>query len=162
MMRLVPRSVRSRRGGPTAPHRTEGGFLSLEWVLTVPVMVLLAALVVAAGYVIRDVLVLQEAARVGARIASTTAGDAPITAAVHDAAPELGGGLSVAVIPQVRQPGDQVEVVVATTRTYGPISHRLRARSTARVEPTLEDSDATSPIDPTRPFDPPTTAEPWS
>jgi uncharacterized membrane protein len=150
-------SARPFGGGP-APNRAqdgdEAGFLSLEWVLTVPVVLLLAALVVAAGYLVRDVLVLQEAARVGARTASTTAGQQAVSAAVHDAAPELGGGLAVAVTPQSRRPGDHVEVVVTTTRRYGPLSHRLVARSTARVEPILEGGGPVGPAGPLRPRDP--------
>jgi hypothetical protein len=153
------RSVRPSGGGPTSarPGRRstdEDGFLSLEWVLTVPVMLLLAALVVAAGYLVRDVLLLQEAARVGARTASTTAGQQAVRAAVHDAAPELGGGLAVAVAPLSRRPGDHVEVVVTTTRRYGPLSHRLVARSTARVEPILEGGGPVGPAGPLRPRDP--------
>ncbi|MEX1177924.1 MAG: TadE/TadG family type IV pilus assembly protein [Nitriliruptor sp.] len=132
----------------------EGGFLSVEWVLTVPVMALLAALVVAAGLLVRDVLVLQEAARVGARVASTTAGDAAVSAAVHDAAPELGGGLVIRVHPRAREPGEHVEVRIATTRRYGPLSQRLAVRSTARVEPILEGGGPTGPRTPFHPVDP--------
>jgi hypothetical protein len=170
MVRGTCRSPRPRRGGATGPDTEppdvaapgearrrpagEDGFLSLEWVLTVPVMLLLAALVVAAGYLVRDVLVLQEAARVGARTASTTAGQQAVHAAVHDAAPELGGGLSVAVAPMARRPGDHVEVVVTTTRSYGPLSHRLVARSTARVEPVLDGGGPTGPAGPLVPIDP--------
>jgi hypothetical protein len=159
MTRVRPGSSRPPEDGatPARPDRRradEDGFLSLEWVLTVPVMVLLAALVVAAGYLVRDVLVLQEAARVGARTASTTAGQHAVRAAVHDAAPELGGGLAVAVTPMSRRPGDHVEVVVTTTRRYGPLSHRLVARSTARVEPILEGGGPVGPAGPLRPRDP--------
>lgn len=128
--------------------------LSLEWVLSVPVMAILAALVVAAGFVVRDVLVLQEAARVGARVASTTAGEQAVTWAVHDAAPELADGpLTIRVSPAVRRSGDQVQVEVTAERRYGPLSHRLRARSTARVEPILDDGPR-GPVTPLRPIDP--------
>ncbi len=154
-MAVVPRQpVRPERGGPARARDGEHGFLSLEWVLSVPVVVLLAALIVAAGYLIRDVLLLQEAARVGARVASTTTGDQAVTHAVHDAAPELRGGLNVSVIPRLRQPGDHVEVRVATTRRYGPLSHRLLARSSARVEPVLEGDGPVGPRTPLHPIDP--------
>lgn len=152
MRDALRRPVRPHRGGPDG--RADDGFLSLEWVLTVPVMMLLAALVVAAGFIVRDVMLLQEAARVGARVAATTAGQQPVRAAVHDAAPELRGGMAVAVSPMVRRPGDHVEVVVTTTRRYGPLSHRLVARSTARVEPILEGGGPIGPVGPLRPFDP--------
>jgi hypothetical protein len=155
-MATSARSVRPRGDGPTrsAGRADEAGFLSLEWVLTVPVMFLLAALVIAAGYLVRDLLLLQEAARVGARTASTTAGQQAVVGAVHDAAPELRGGLSVAVTPLARRPGDHVVVVVTTTRRYGPLSHRLVARSTARVEPILEGGGPVGPAGPLRPPDP--------
>jgi hypothetical protein len=139
------RPVRPRRGGPVRPRRIAGedGFLSLEWVMTLPVVAILAALVLAAGFLVRDVLVLQEAARVGARVASTTAGDQAVSLAVQDAAPELADGrLTVRVAPPLRRSGDQVEVEVVAHRRYGPLSQRLRARSVARVEPILDDGPA--------------------
>lgn len=151
----APRPVRPRRGGPDRPHpRGEAGFLSLEWVLTIPVMAVLASLVVAAGFLVRDVLVLQEAARVGARVASTTSGDQAATWAVQDAAPELADGpLTVRISPALRRSGEQVQVEVTAERRYGPLSHRLRARSTARVEP-IVDVGPTGPATPLRPADP--------
>jgi hypothetical protein len=151
------RPVRPPRGGPVRRPRqrsTEDGFLSLEWVLTIPVMAVLASLVVAAGFLVRDVLVLQEAARVGARVASTTAGDQAATWAVRDAAPELAdGSITVRISPALRRGGDQVQVEVTAERRYGPLSHRLRARSTARVEPIL-DAGPVGPVTPLRPIDP--------
>lgn len=152
-------SVRPPRSGPARrrPGPDERGFLSLEWVLTVPVMAVIASLVIAAGFLVRDVLVLQEAARVGARVASTTAGDQAVRWAVEDAAPELAGSpLQVRVAPSLRRSGDQVEVEVTAERRYGPLSHRLRARSTARVEPVLDTGPAapTGPATPLRPIDP--------
>lgn len=160
MSQLEAGSTRPLGGGPAPARRSpqgptaEAGFLSLEWVLTVPVMLLLGALIVSAGYLVRDVLILQEAARVGARTASTTAGQQAVSAAVYDAAPELGGGLAVSVTPLARRPGDHVEVVVTTTRKYGPLSRRLVARSTARVEPILEGGGPVGPAGPLRPRDP--------
>lgn len=122
--------------------------------MTLPVVAILAALVLAAGFLVRDVLVLQEAARVGARVASTTAGDQAVTWAVQDAAPELADGrLTVRVAPPLRRSGDQVEVEVVADRRYGPLSHRLRARSVARVEPIL-DVGPTGPATPLQPIDP--------
>ncbi len=128
--------------------------LSLEWVLTIPVVVVIASLVVCAGFIVRDVLVLQEAARVGARVASTTSGDLPVRWAVNDAAPELADGpLSVRVSPPQRASGDQVQVEVVAERRYGPLTQQLRARSTARVEPVV-DHGPVAPASPLRPQDP--------
>jgi Flp pilus assembly protein TadG len=128
------RACADRRRGPTGPGRDERGFLSLEWALTLPVLFVLGTLLIGAGAVVRDVLVLQEAARVGARVASTTPGSHAVDVAVRDAAPEL-SDLHVAVMPLQRRSGDPVEVVVRTTRRYGPVAQRLTARSTARTEP---------------------------
>jgi hypothetical protein len=140
-------------GAPADPARV-GGFLSLEFAMTLPVLAIVAALVLATGSVVRDVLVLQEAARVGARVASTTSGDQAVRWAVQDAAPELTDGpLTVRVSPALRRPGEQVQVEVEAERRYGPISQRLRARSTARVEPII-DQGATGPATPLRPIDP--------
>jgi hypothetical protein len=99
-------------------------------------MAVLAAMLLAAGFLVRDVLVLQEAARVGARVASVTPGAVATRNAVAEAAPEL-SELRVAILPARRDSGDQVEVVVRSTRSYGPLSHDLVARSVARVEPVV-------------------------
>jgi Flp pilus assembly protein TadG len=141
-----PAAAPDRRPGCEVPG-TEAGFLSLEWVLTLPVLILLGSLLLAGGFLVRDVVVLQEAARVGARVASVTPGTAAADAAARDAAPEL-AALDVRVTPATRSAGDDVEVVVASTRRYGPLSHRLTARSVARVEPVVTGVPATVPAPP--------------
>lgn len=146
-----PRSVRPARGGPTRPASPENGFLSLEYVLVLPVLAVLLGIVLAAGAIVRDVLVLQEAARVGARVASTTTGDLATRSAVHEASPELADGpLTVRISPAVRRGGDQVQVEVTAQRRYGPFDRQLRARSTARVEP-IVDHGTTQPVSPLDP-----------
>jgi hypothetical protein len=148
------RSVRPVRGGPTPPSDREGGFLSLEYVLVLPVLASLLLLVLGVGALVRDVLVLQESARVGARVASTTGGDLAARWAVQDAAPELADGpFTVRITPALRQAGDQVQVEVSAERRYGPFARQLRARSTARVEP-IVDHGPTGPATPLRPADP--------
>jgi Flp pilus assembly protein TadG len=152
------RSVRPTRGGPTSSTSGEGGFLSLEYVMVLPVLAVLLGIVLATGAVVRDVLVLQEAARVGARVASTTTGDLATRSAVHQAAPELAdGALTVRITPGIRQGGDQVQVEVTAQRRYGPFDRQLRARSTARVEP-IVDHGTTQPASPARPVAPPAPA----
>ncbi|MGM0617114.1 MAG: TadE family type IV pilus minor pilin [Actinomycetota bacterium] len=93
---------------------------------------LITGLILTLG-VVRDVLLLHEAARVGARSAVTTTGAEAVVAAARDAAPEL--ELTVHVNPVVRRDGDLVTVRVHATRTIGPVVHRLSARAVGRVEP---------------------------
>jgi hypothetical protein len=122
--------------------------------MTLPVLAVVLSLVFATALLVRDVLVLQEAARVGARVASTTEGDQAVRWAVQDAAPELrDGDLTVRVSPPTRQPGHQVQVEVSAERRYGPLTRRLRASSTARVEPIVEHGPR-GPVTPLRPVDP--------
>jgi hypothetical protein len=118
--------------GPPEEH--ERGMLSLEAVLVLPVLAVLVVGLLQVAAVTRDVLVLHEAARAGARVAATTTGrSAPIDAA-RRAAPEL-PRLEVVVEPERRRAGQLVTVRVATSRRIGPVTHVLRARAVAQVEP---------------------------
>jgi hypothetical protein len=123
------------RRDPAGPPRSDDGMLSLEAVMLLPVLALLMLSLFEVAAVLRDVLVLHEAARSGARVAATSSGAAPVVHAARAAAPEL--ELAVEVRPQVRRAGDQVTVVVHAQRTVGPINHRLRAQAVARVEPAV-------------------------
>ena len=113
--------------------RDEDGMLSLEAVLILPVIaaVILGLLQVAA--LGRDLLVLHEAARVGARVAATTTGTGAPERAARAAAPEL-AGLVVSVAPAVRRDGDLVVVEVSAEHRFGPVTRTLSARAIARVE----------------------------
>jgi hypothetical protein len=133
-----------RRGdepGPTAARtsgsaRAEAGSLSLESVLLLPVVALLVIGLLGAVGIVRDVLVLHEAARAGARAAATTTGNEPVARAAREAAPEL-PDLRVVVTPSTRRDGDLARVQVEVERRLGPVSHRLRASTVARVEPAV-------------------------
>jgi hypothetical protein len=116
--------------------RAEEGSLSLESVLVLPVVALLVAGLLGAVGIVRDVLVLQEAARAGARAAATTTGHDPVIRAAREAAPEL-PDLRVVVTPSTRRDGDLARVQVEVERRLGPVSHRLRASTVARVEPAV-------------------------
>lgn len=122
---------------PNAPARWQGqaGVLSLEAVWVLPVLALLIVGLVLTLGLVRDVLLLHEAARVGARTAVTTTGADPVVAAAREAAPEL--QLTVHVHPVARRDGDLVTVRVHATRTIGPVAHRLSARAVGRVEPVV-------------------------
>jgi hypothetical protein len=134
--------------GATAPARTrrcgrepvrrgpEAGALSLEAVLVLPVLALLVGGLLTTVSVVRDVLILHEAARAGARAAATSTGtDVPVRAA-REAAPEL-PDVAVVVTPGTRRDGDLVRVRVSVDRSLGPVTHRLRASAVARVEPVV-------------------------
>lgn len=109
--------------------------LSLEAVWVLPALALLVVGLVLTLGLVRDVLVLHEAARAGARVAATSTGAEPVIAAARQAAPEL--ELTVHVNPVVRRDGDIVTVRTHTTRVIGPVRHELSARAVARVEPVV-------------------------
>jgi len=126
---------------PTAPTKItdretgQAGVLSLEAVWILPAVALLVVGLILVLGLVRDVLLLHEAARVGARTAVTTNGAEAAVAAARDAAPEL--ELTVHVDPVARSDGDLVTVRVHATRTIGPVVHRLSARAIGRVEPVV-------------------------
>jgi pyruvate/2-oxoglutarate dehydrogenase complex dihydrolipoamide acyltransferase (E2) component len=137
--------ARPSGGGPVSPdpcsHRPRGprgqvGALTLEAVLVLPVLALLVTGLLGAVGIVRDVLVLHEAARAGARAAATTGDVAPVVRAAREAAPEL-PDLRVTVTPAVRRDGDLARVEVRVERGVGPVTQRLRASAVARVEPAV-------------------------
>lgn len=109
--------------------------LSLEAVWILPVLALLMLGLLETAGLVRDVLLLQEAARMGARTAATTTGVDPVVVAARQAAPEL--ELHVEVSPTTRGDGDLAIVRTRTTRAIGPVRHELSARAVARVEPSV-------------------------
>lgn len=151
MLWLVgPRGAAGRRGAAAAPGRDEptcgspscgsredpqSGVLSLEAVWLLPALALLIVGLLLTLGLVRDVLLLHEAARAGARTAVTTTGTDAVVAAARQAAPEL--DLTVHVNPVVRRDGDLVTVQVHAIRTIGPVDHRLSARAVGRVEPVV-------------------------
>lgn len=118
-----------------ASNERQAGVLSLEAVWILPALALLVVGLLLALGLVRDVLLLHEAARAGVRAAVVSSGaDGVVTAARH-AAPEL--DLTIHVDPVARHDGDLVTVRVHTTRTIGPVDHRLSARAVGRVEPAV-------------------------
>jgi hypothetical protein len=115
----------------------EDGMLSLEVVMMLPIIALLILGLLQVAAFGRDLLVLHEAARVGARVAATTSGSAAPERAARAAAPEL-PGLMVEVIPAVRADGDLVVVTVRAERRMGPVTRTLKAEALARVEPVVQ------------------------
>jgi len=124
---------------PTSPPvRASGddGMLSLEAVLVLPVIAVIVVGLIQIAALGRDLLILHESARVGARVAATTSGTSAPERAARAAAPEL-HGLVVAVTPAVRSDGDLVLVEVSAEHRIGLVTRTLRARSIARVEPVV-------------------------
>jgi len=115
----------------------EAGMLSLEVVMMLPIIALLVLGLLQVAAFGRDLLMLHEAARVGARVAATTSGTSAPERAARAAAPEL-AGLIVEVIPAVRADGDLVVVTVRAERSMGPVTRTLTAEALARVEPTVQ------------------------
>jgi hypothetical protein len=109
--------------------------LSLEAVMLLPVLALLVVGLVQTATLLRDVLLVHEAARAGARAAATSTGTAAPAGAAERSAPEL--DLVVVVTPAERVDGDLVTVSVTATRSLGPVEHRVRASAVARVEPAV-------------------------
>ncbi|HEX9888257.1 MAG TPA: TadE family type IV pilus minor pilin [Nitriliruptorales bacterium] len=128
-------TTRSRRL-PSAPGGADGGLLSLEFALVVPVLFVLVFVLFELTGVARDALAVQNAAREGARVAATHAGDTEVRRAVTEA---LDGRVaSVTVSPRLRRTGQLVRVEVhLPTRSARLASTTLRARATARVEPVV-------------------------
>jgi len=113
----------------------QDGVLSLEAVLVLPVLALLVVGLVHTAGLLRDVLLVHEAARVGVRVAATTTGTPPVVDAARRAVPELTIGVTVS--PAVRRDGDLAVVTVTARRRIGPMSHTVRAAAYALVEPAI-------------------------
>ncbi len=120
---------------PRPPEDPQAGVLSLEAVWILPALALLVVGLLLALGLVRDVLLLHEAARAGVRAAVVSSGADGAIVAARQAAPEL--DLIVHVEPVVRHDGDLVTVRVHTTRRIGPVDHRLSARAVGRVEPAV-------------------------
>lgn len=121
----------------------ENGMLSLEAVALLPFLALLIVALLEVAGVIRDVVVVHEAARAGARAAATSTGTSAVVDAANAAAPEL--TLQVDVTPKVRRDGDIAHVEVSARRRVGPVTHTVRAHAVARVEPAVGTMTSRSP-----------------
>ena len=85
--------------------------------------------------VVRDALLVHEAARAGVRAAATSQGSGAVVVAVDEA---MGGrSHEVSVTPLTRQPGDLVTVVVRLETSLGPLRRDLSATVVAEVEPVV-------------------------
>jgi Flp pilus assembly protein TadG len=121
--------------GATPRERGQEAVVSLEWVLALPLLALVVVGLLEVGGIVRDVLLLHDAARAGARAAATSTGTASVEGAVAASVPSLGP--RVEVVPRQRSAGELVEVTVTVERDLGPVTHPLTARAVARVEPAV-------------------------
>lgn len=105
--------------------------------MAVPVVALCALALLQLVAVARDVLLAQELARLGARVAATSPADGDVHAAVTRAA---GPGVEVEVTidPSVRGRGDTVDVQVVVHRAGRWPHIALTGRAVAHGEPQLE------------------------
>lgn len=116
----------------TRPGRQDGA-VSLEAALLLPFVAIVTLAVLQTVGVARDLLLVHEAARAGARAAATTLDDAvPIDVATRSAD---GRPVTVTIRPGPRAPGSLVTVEVALTGQLGPIPYTVRASAVAEVEP---------------------------
>ncbi|MTV24896.1 hypothetical protein FTX61_05615 [Nitriliruptoraceae bacterium ZYF776] len=124
-----------RRASGARDGPDHDGAVSFEAAMLLPIMAVLFTLLLVFASVGRDLIVLHEGARAGARAAATTTDDAEVVRLAREAAPEL-RDLDVTVVPSVRQDGDVVRVIVTTRRSYlFGIRPSLRAQAVSRVEP---------------------------
>lgn len=98
-------------------------------IAVVLLLVLLLLHVLAFG---RDVLLVHEAARAGARAAATATSDAEVVRVARAAAD--GRAVRVSVSPGTRRAGDLARVEVRWTSSVGPLRPQVTARAVARVE----------------------------
>jgi Flp pilus assembly protein TadG len=113
---------------------TDDGVLSLELALTVPALFLLLLVVFHGAVYTRDALIVQGAAREGARVASTTSDDAAVAAVVRAA---LDGREAAVVVTPRGRPGEVVSVTVSMRSRAGRGGLVVTASAATTVEPGL-------------------------
>ena len=111
----------------------EEGAVSLEAALLLPFVALVTLAVLQMAGVARDLLLVHEAARAGARAAATALDAERPTAAAHAAAD--GRPVEVRIQPAPWAPGSLVTVEVELAGRFGPIPYTVDASAVAEVEP---------------------------
>lgn len=124
--------------GVAPAHRrskTDAGSLSLELALALPVLTFALLAIVYALVFAAHSLIVQEAARAGARAAATNPTDFAVVRAARLAAE--GRPVRVVVTPARRRPGQTAVVTVHLDASAGPISYTVTGRAVAQVEPVV-------------------------
>ena len=98
---------------PTQPDRSQAGSAVVEFALVLPLVLVVALSLVQVGLLVRDRLLIEAAARAGARAASVEADDDAVRAAALAAAPDLDPTLAVVEIARLGTQGDPVTVSIS-------------------------------------------------
>lgn len=122
-------------------RRRERGSATVEFALVLPLVLALLLALVQIGILARDRMVLEHAARAGAREAAVTLDAARVRAAVLEAGPTLGEATGVTVA-RAGSVGDAVSVRVVSDRSIRvplvgwlfPRSVEMKATATMRQE----------------------------
>ena len=95
--------------------REEQGASAVEFALVLPLLLVVALALVQVGLLVRDRLLVEAAARAGARTAAVEADQAAIVDAVARSAPDLDAGALTVAVSRAGAQGDPVSVTVGYT-----------------------------------------------
>jgi Flp pilus assembly protein TadG len=98
---------------PTRPDRSQAGSAVVEFALVLPLVLVVALSLVQVGLLVRDRLLVEAAARAGARAAAVEADDDAVRAAALAAAPDLDPTLAAVEIARQGTQGDPVTVSIS-------------------------------------------------
>ncbi|MDX1511915.1 MAG: TadE family protein [Nitriliruptorales bacterium] len=131
----MPDRLRNRGRVDSRCGRHDTASITFEAVLVLPVVMLAAFAVLEVVGVVRDALLVHEAARAGVRAAITSTGTDAVEIAVESV---LAGREHVLeVTPTNRVAGQLVTVKVRAPTRLGPIDHWVEATLVAEVEPVV-------------------------
>jgi Flp pilus assembly protein TadG len=98
---------------PTRPDRSEDGSAVVEFALVLPLVLVVALSLVQVGLLARDRLLIEAAARAGARAAAVEADTDAVRAAALAAAPDLDPSLAAVEVLRQGTQGDPVTVSIS-------------------------------------------------
>jgi Flp pilus assembly protein TadG len=97
---------------PTLRDRSHAGSAVVEFALVLPLLLVVALSLVQVGLLVRDRLLVEAAARAGARTAAVEADEGAVRAAAFAAAPDLDPSLAEVAIARQGAQGDPVTVSI--------------------------------------------------
>jgi Flp pilus assembly protein TadG len=97
---------------PTRPDRSNAGSAVVEFALVLPLLLVVALSLVQVGLLVRDRLLIEAAARAGARTAAVEADEGAVRGAALAAAPDLDPAFAGVVITRQGTQGDPVTVSI--------------------------------------------------
>ena len=98
---------------PTRPDRFQTGSAVVEFALVLPLVLIVALSLVQVGLLVRDRLLIEAAARAGARVAALEADVAAVRAAALGAAPDIDPAHASVDVTRQGTQGDPVTVSVS-------------------------------------------------